>query len=112
MDCIFCKIAAGEIPATIVYQDASCVAFSDIDPRAPIHLLIIPRQHISSLANVEAADEPLLGHLVRVAAEISAEKNLTGGFRVVMNTGVEGGQTVAHLHLHLLGGRAMHWPPG
>ncbi len=112
MDCLFCKIVSGEIPATIVYRDDSCVAFSDIDPRSPVHLLIIPRRHIASLAAVGAADEPLLGHLLRVAADIAAEKKLADGFRLVMNTGVEGGQTVHHLHLHLLGGRAMHWPPG
>ena len=112
MDCAFCKIAGGEIPATIVYQDPICVAFADIDPRSPVHLLIIPRRHIESLAAVEAADEPMLGHLLKVAAGIAAEKKLTDGFRVVANTGVEGGQTVPHLHLHLLGGRAMHWPPG
>lgn len=112
MECLFCRIARGEISATIVYQDESCLAFSDIDPRSPVHLLVIPRQHIASLGAVVAADEPLLGHLLRVAAEIATEKKLTGGFRVVMNTGPDGGQTVSHLHLHLLGGRTMHWPPG
>ena len=112
MSCLFCKIAAGEIPATVVYQDATCLAFVDIDPRSPVHLLIIPRRHIGSLATVESADEPLLGHLLWVAANLAAKKDLAEGFRVVMNTGMDGGQTVAHLHLHLLGGRAMHWPPG
>jgi histidine triad (HIT) family protein len=112
MECLFCKIARGEVPATIVYQDETCVAFSDIDPRSPVHLLVVPREHIPSLAAVDAEHEPLLGHLLHVVSKIATEKKLTAGFRVVVNTGVEGGQTLPHLHLHLLGGRAMHWPPG
>ncbi len=112
MDCLFCKIAVGEIPATKVYEDASCIAFSDIHPQAPVHLLIIPRQHIASLDEVRETYRELLGHLMLVAAELAKQQKLSKGFRVVMNTGVDGGQTVNHLHLHLLGGRAMHWPPG
>ena len=112
MDCLFCKIAGGEIPATKVYEDASCIAFSDIHPQAPVHLLIIPRQHIASLDEVRETYRELLGHLMLVAAELAKQQKLSKGFRVVMNTGVDGGQTVHHLHLHLLGGRAMHWPPG
>jgi histidine triad (HIT) family protein len=112
MDCLFCQIAVGEIPATKVYEDASCIAFSDIHPQAPVHLLIIPRQHIASLDEVRETYRELLGHLMLVAAELAKQQKLSKGFRVVMNTGVDGGQTVNHLHLHLLGGRAMHWPPG
>ena len=112
MDCLFCKIAVGEISATKFYEDASCIAFSDIHPQAPVHLLIIPRQHIASLEAANEKDQELLGHLMLVAAELAKQQKLSKGFRVVMNTGVDGGQTVNHLHLHLLGGRAMHWPPG
>lgn len=112
MDCLFCKIVAGEIPAQKVYEDDSCIAFADIDPKAPIHLLVIPRRHISSLAQVNAKDKELLGHLLLSATELAAKQHLAKGFRIVMNTGEEGGQTVDHLHLHVLGGRSMHWPPG
>lgn len=112
MDCLFCKIANGEIPARMVYEDTDCVAFSDLHPQAPTHLLIVPRRHIASLAHISDEDEALLGHLVRTASSLAKTQGLAQGFRVVMNTGVDGGQTVQHLHLHLLGGRAMHWPPG
>ena len=112
MDCLFCKIVSGEIPAQKVYEDASCIAFADIHPQAPVHLLVIPRRHIASLAQVGETDKDLLGHLTLVATELAAKQKLTGGYRIVMNTGDDGGQTVHHLHLHLLGGRAMHWPPG
>lgn len=112
MDCLFCKIALGEIPATKIYEDASCIAFSDIHPQAPVHLLVIPRHHISSLSEVTKAEQELLGHLVLVATELAKQQDLAKGFRIVINTGVDGGQTVHHLHLHLMGGRAMHWPPG
>ena len=112
MDCLFCKVAAGEIPAQKFYEDADALAFADIHPQAPVHVLLIPRKHIASLAHLTAEDEHLLGHLHAVAKKIAEEKGLTKGFRTVMNTGDDGGQTVAHLHLHLLGGRAMHWPPG
>ena len=112
MDCLFCKIASGEIPAKKMYEDESSVAFFDIAPHAPKHLLIIPRRHIASLAQATENDTELLGHLLQVARQLAASEKLTKGFRVVINTGEEGGQTVDHLHLHLLGGRAMHWPPG
>ena len=112
MDCLFCKIANGEIPANKVHEDALCIAFSDIHPQAPAHLLVIPRQHIASIAQAGKEDQALLGHLMLVAAELAAKQNLSKGFRIVMNTGDDGGQTVHHLHLHVLGGRAMHWPPG
>lgn len=112
MDCLFCKIASGEIPAKKVYEDDSSVAFFDIAPHAPKHLLIIPKRHIASLAQATENDTELLGHLLQVARQLAASEKLTKGFRIVINTGEEGGQTVDHLHLHLLGGRAMHWPPG
>ena len=112
MSCLFCKIIDGSIPSTAVYQDEHCYAFSDIHPQAPVHVLIVPREHIVSLAEVNEGDKPLLGHLVSVAAEIARAKCLGEGYRVVVNTGANGGQTVAHLHLHLLGGRQLSWPPG
>ncbi len=112
MNCLFCKIVNGEIPAQKLHEDDFCIAFADIHPQAPVHLLIIPRQHIGSLADVNAKDEPLLGHLLATATHLAETQKLAKGFRVVVNTGEEGGQTVDHLHLHVLGGRAMHWPPG
>jgi histidine triad (HIT) family protein len=112
MSCLFCKIAAGEIPSTPVYQDESTYAFADISPKAPVHILIIPREHIGSLAEATADHCGMLGHLAWVAAEIARSKGLSKGYRVVVNTGEHGGQTVEHLHLHLMGGRDMTWPPG
>ncbi|MGI8773097.1 MAG: histidine triad nucleotide-binding protein [Acidobacteriaceae bacterium] len=112
MDCLFCKIAAGSIPVQKVFEDDTVVAFTDIHPQAPVHLLIIPRNHIASLAHLSPEDERLLGHMHALAKQIAEEKGLHNGFRTVMNTGPDGGQTVDHLHLHLLGGRPMHWPPG
>jgi len=112
MSCLFCKIVEGSIPSKAVYQDEQCYAFLDIDPKAPLHVLVIPRKHIASLAAAEAEDSALLGHLLWVAAEIARKNGLVDGYRVVISTGPDGGQTVDHLHLHVLGGRAMHWPPG
>jgi histidine triad (HIT) family protein len=112
MDCLFCKIASGEIRAQKLYEDDDAVAFADIHPQAPVHVLLIPRKHIASLAHLSPGDERLLGHLHAVAKKIAEDKGLANGFRTVMNTGEDGGQTVDHMHLHLLGGRAMHWPPG
>ncbi|MBS1814149.1 MAG: histidine triad nucleotide-binding protein [Acidobacteria bacterium] len=111
-ECIFCRIAAGEIPAQKLYEDEECLAFRDIEPVAPTHLLVIPIEHIQSQAHAMEEHEALLGHLMRVAAEVASKSGLTNGFRVVANTGQDGGQTVNHLHLHVLGGRQMHWPPG
>src|SRR5271168_1453753 len=111
-DCLFCMIVAGTIPANRVHEDERCIIFPDINPQAPTHLLIIPKQHIVSLATAVAKDTPLIGHLMAVAAEIARTYNLDAGYRVVVNTGGDGGQTVNHLHLHLLGGRRMKWPPG
>jgi len=112
MDCLFCKIVNEEIPVRKVYEDDMSIAFPDINPQAPVHVLVIPRKHIHSLAEAGAEDRDLLGHLLATAAKVAAKENLAKGFRVVLNIGKEGGQTVDHLHLHVLGGRAMHWPPG
>jgi histidine triad (HIT) family protein len=112
MDCLFCKIIAGEIPAKMVYQDELACAFADIRPQAPTHLLVLPRKHIPSLAHIEAGDQALMGHLLSVSAALARQAGLSRGFRTVINSGDEGGQTVDHLHLHVLGGRPMHWPPG
>lgn len=112
MSCLFCKIASGEIPSAAIYQDERAYAFSDINPKAPVHVLIVPREHIASLAEAAADQDSLLGHLFLVAAEIARNKGLAKGYRVVVNTGEDGGQTVDHLHLHLMGGRQMTWPPG
>jgi histidine triad (HIT) family protein len=112
MDCIFCKIAAGEIPAKKIFEDERAIAFHDLHAQAPTHFLVVPKQHIESLASAAPADEALLGHLTATAAHIAAQQNLSGGYRVVINTGDDGGQTVPHLHLHVLGGRHMKWPPG
>jgi histidine triad (HIT) family protein len=112
VDCIFCKIVAGEIPSKKAYEDDQVFAFHDIDPKAPKHILVIPKKHLTSLAHAQAGDEALLGHILTTAAAIAGEQGLGKGYRVVISTGPEGGQTVDHLHLHLLGGRPMHWPPG
>ncbi len=112
MSCLFCKIVDGSIPSTAVYQDEHCYAFADIHPQAPVHVLVVPREHIASLADANEGDRALLGHLMWAAAEIARAKGLPRGYRVVANTGADGGQTVNHLHLHLLGGRPLTWPPG
>jgi len=111
MDCIFCKIANGEIPSQKVYEDELCVAFYDVAPAAPVHVLVIPKAHIASV--LEADDEGLLGHLLTVASDVARKEGLAeDGFRLVINTGADGGQTVHHLHVHILGGRSLAWPPG
>lgn len=113
-DCIFCKIAHKEIPSNFVYEDESVVAFRDLEPQAPVHVLIIPKKHIGSMLELAADDKELLAHITcevipKLAKELGvAEK----GFRITVNTGEEGGQTVKHLHFHMLGGRSMQWPPG
>ena len=111
-DCLFCKIIAGTIPANRVYEDEFCIGFPDIDPRAPTHLLVVPKVHIASLAKTDGEHTLLLGQLVKAATEIARGQRLDQGYRIIINTGDDGGQTVHHLHLHLLGGRAMLWPPG
>ena len=112
MDCIFCKIAAGEIPVPLLHQDEQVVAFADIHPQAPTHCLVIPREHLQSLAHTAHEHAPLLGHMLAVAADLARSQGLRDGFRTVINSGANGGQTVDHLHIHVLGGRPMHWPPG
>jgi histidine triad (HIT) family protein len=112
-DCLFCKLVRREIPASIVYEDDRVLAFNDINPQAPTHVLVIPKRHIETLNDLEAEDDALVGELVRRAAAIAAERGLSAkGFRTVFNTNREAGQTVFHIHLHLLGGRSMTWPPG
>jgi histidine triad (HIT) family protein len=111
-DNIFLKIVEKKIPAKIVYEDDQCLAFSDINPQAPTHVLIIPKRVIATHADVVEADLPMLGHLHLVAAKLARQLGLHDGYRIVINCNERGGQTVPHLHFHLLGGRDMHWPPG
>lgn len=111
-DTIFGKIARKEIPADIVYEDNLAIAFRDINPQAPVHILVIPKEPIAQLADAESKDHALMGHLLLTAKRVAAQVGLTNGYRVVINTGPDGGQTVYHLHLHILGGRPLEWPPG
>ena len=111
-DCLFCKIIAGAIPATTVYRDDQVVAIRDINPVGPTHILVLPVKHVSSIADATAADTALIGTLTLTAARLAQQEGLGQGYRLVINTGPEGGQTVGHLHIHLIGGRQMHWPPG
>lgn len=111
--CLFCGIAAGEIPSTQVYADDEFLAFRDIDPKAPVHILVIPRRHVAAVKDLGAQDLDLAGRLLLVAARVAAAEGLADrGYRLVVNCGDEGGQTVPHLHLHVLGGRPLRWPPG
>lgn len=112
-NCLFCRIIAGDIPSEVVYQDELVLAFDDIKPVAPVHQLIIPRRHVASAAELTERDAELLGRVFAVAADLARTAGLAeGGYRVVTNIGADGGQSVAHLHFHLIGGRAMTWPPG
>lgn len=112
-DCLFCKIIAGDIPGKIVHEDEQCIAFRDIAPRAPTHVLVVPRRHIATLNDLTPADEPLVGHLFSVAAKIARDEgHADAGWRTVFNVNAGAGQTVFHIHLHVLGGRALGWPPG
>ena len=112
-DCLFCKIIAGEIPANKVYSDEDVFAFHDINPQAPVHVLVVPTRHLARADAANEADEALLGRLILKANQIAADLGLGDeGYRYVINTGQHGGQTVLHLHLHILGGRALSWPPG
>lgn len=112
MDCIFCKIASGEIPSTKVYEDDTVVAFNDLSPQAPVHVLIIPKEHIASCDEVTDENCAVVGHIFAVASKIAKDMGLNNGYRIVNNCGEEGGQTVHHLHFHLMGGRQFTWPAG
>jgi len=112
MDCIFCKIAAGEIPSTIVYEDDQCVAFRDANPQAPTHVLVIPKEHIQSVAEITPENSAVVAHIFEVIAKVAKQEGLDEGYRVVSNIGERGQQSVPHLHFHILGGRDMTWPPG
>ena len=112
-NCLFCKIVAGEIPADVVYKDDQTVAFRDINPQAPTHVLVIPREHIASLNEAGQQDEAKLGQLLLAAARVARDEGLAeGGYRTVINTGAGAGQSVFHIHVHVLGGRRLSWPPG
>ena len=111
-DCLFCRIVAGEVPATRLHEDDLVIAIRDINPQAPTHVLVLPVAHIASAADLTDDDGPLLGRLFAVAARLARDEGLVGGWRLVTNVGPDGGQSVDHLHLHLLGGRRMTWPPG
>ena len=112
-DCLFCKLVAGQIPATIVYQNDNVVAFKDITPQAPTHVLVVPRRHIPSLNDLAPGDDAVVGEIVRTAASIAKEHgHAERGYRAVFNCNADAGQTVFHIHLHVLGGRKMTWPPG
>jgi histidine triad (HIT) family protein len=111
--CLFCRVVAGEIPGDLVHQDERCVVIRDINPQAPTHVLVIPREHLESLDDASQKDEALLGHLLRVGARIANDEgHADSGYRTVINNGAGAGQSVFHLHVHVLGGRQMHWPPG
>ena len=112
MDCLFCKIAAGEIPSKKAYEDEKVFAFYDIDPQAPVHILVIPKEHIQSVSQITPENQEIVGHIFTVIAKLAQELNLEDGYRVVSNVGQQGGQSVPHLHFHLLGGRDLGWPPG
>ncbi len=112
-DCLFCKIASGQIPSRKVYEDPDLLAFEDIDPQAPVHVLVIPKRHLSTLNDLAPEDDALVGKLVRTAARVAKERGVAErGWRLVANVNREGGQLVFHVHAHVLGGRGMHWPPG
>lgn len=111
-DCLFCKIARKEIPSEIIYEDEKVIAFNDVNPQAPIHFLVIPKEHIESADDITLENKSLMGHMFYIASKLAREKNLKSGYRIVNNCGKDGGQTVDHIHFHLLGKRNMQWPPG
>jgi histidine triad (HIT) family protein len=112
-DCVFCKIVAGEIPAKVVFEDEAVLAFEDLNPQAPVHVLLIPKKHIATLNDLTAEDAPVIGRLARTASQIAQERGFAeNGYRTVVNCNEYGGQSVYHIHMHLLGGRVMSWPPG
>ncbi|SFM81767.1 histidine triad nucleotide-binding protein [Halopseudomonas yangmingensis] len=112
MDCLFCKIVEGKIPAKKLYEDEQVVAFHDINPQAPVHFLVIPKKHIATLQDVTEADRALLGHMLFIGQQLAVEQGCNQGFRTVFNCNEHGGQTVYHIHLHVLGKRQLSWPPG
>lgn len=112
MDCLFCKIANKEIPSDLIYEDDRVIAFKDINPQAPVHFLIVPKEHIKSLDDVKEEHDLLMGHILRLIPKLGEKLNLSKGYRVVNNCGDDGGQTVDHIHFHVLGKREMLWPPG
>ena len=111
-DCLFCKIAAGEIPSNKIFEDDRVLAFYDIEPKAPVHFLVIPKTHISSVSDVDGSNSAVVARVFEIIAETAAKLGLSNGYRIVANTGSDGGQTVGHLHFHVLAGRQLAWPPG
>ncbi len=111
-DCLFCRIVAGQLPADVVHETGRTLAFRDVSPQAPVHVLVIPRDHHADAAAVSDADPSLLAEVLSAAVAVARQESLTGGYRLAVNTGDDGGQTVHHLHVHVLGGRALSWPPG
>lgn len=112
MDCLFCKIGSGDIPSKTIYEDDLVKAFYDINPQAPVHFLVIPKQHIGAVSEINAANSKIVSHVYEVIAKLAGELKLEKGYRIVCNCGEDGGQTVPHLHFHILGGRLLAWPPG
>lgn len=112
MDCLFCKLVAGDIPAQKIYEDEQVIAFHDIAPQAPVHFLVIPKRHISTTSDIGADDRELVGHIIYVAQQVAKQLGCDNGYRLVMNCNEDGGQTVYHIHLHVLGQRQLSWPPG
>lgn len=112
MDCIFCKIASGEIPSTKVYEDDTVIAFNDLTPQAPVHILIVPKEHIESVDQINSGNSAVVAHIFEVASKLGRELGLKNGYRIVNNCGEDGGQTVKHLHFHFMGGREFTWPAG
>ena len=112
MDCIFCKIAAGEIPSNKIYEDEKVIAFYDIAPEAPVHFLVIPKEHIKCADEISESNSDIIAHIFEVISKVAKELKLENGYRIVNNCGEDGGQTVGHLHFHVLGGRLLAWPPG
>lgn len=111
-DCLFCNIIKGKIPSTLIYEDDKVIAFNDINPQAPVHYLVIPKEHIDSLDSINEYNKDLMGHIIFVASKLAKEQGLSSGYRIINNCGVDGGQTVDHIHFHILGKRKMLWPPG
>lgn len=112
MDCLFCNIVSGKIPTSKVYEDDTVLAFNDIDPKAPVHIVVIPKEHITSMAYIDKSNSGVVAHIFEIIAQLAKEKGLDSGYRVISNCGEQGGQTINHLHFHLMGGRDFRWPAG